>query len=256
MKYSCDCVRIASILITVIVMLSSYTICEADQQIFFQDFESGLGINESTSGVFAINNTNVNNNSTLMMGHPTAYGSNDHSTYELMVNLTIFASATMTFDFLADLENALMDENRPDGFAVRANPIEDSPPPDIIFPTANSDMQYVFHPPAVNNPFHQVIGPDYYDESATAGGSSGTAEFNLDAFAGGLLTLRFQFNSDNSVHDDGFNLDNLEIRGVLDDADDEIPEPASFALSAMGLAGLVLMFRRQSRMGESPRPIH
>ena len=239
-------VRSASTLIIAMVLLSVCTTAEADQQIFFQDFESGLGGNESSTGTFVINNTNVNNNSTQMMGHPTAYGSNDHSTYEVTVDLTIFDTASMTFDFLADLEPALLDENRPDGFAERANPVNDSPPLDVIFPTASSDMQYVFHPPAVNSIFHQVIGPEYYDGSATAGGSSGTAEYNLNAFAGGLLTLRFQFNSDNSVHASGFNMDNLEIRGVVGDAE-FIPEPSTLTLAALALVALLAHGHRRRR---------
>jgi hypothetical protein len=220
--------------LAILVGLSLPTNLIADVPIFFQDFESGLGANESTSGTFAINNTNAPlNNGSRMMGHPTSYASNDLSTYEVDIELGSFATASMTFDYRAQFEQGNNDFG-PDGFVVRANPVNVAQPIDVIFPTNSSDLQYTFHPNAVGDLlFYGNLGPTYYHaNSGTV--ESGIAEYNLDAFAGNTLTLRFLFDADNSIHSFGFNMDNLEIRGEL--RDPAVPEPTGLLLVSVWLS--------------------
>src|SRR5687767_1901612 len=71
---------------------------------FSQDFESGLGPNETTSGSFQINNTNAPiNNGTRMMGHASNYASNEYTYYEVRLNLSGFQQTRLQFDFRAQI---------------------------------------------------------------------------------------------------------------------------------------------------------
>ena len=73
--------------------------------VFFQDFEAGLGPNESVSGSFAINDSNaILNNGTFMMGHPQSHTNNEYSFYELELDLTNVSNARLEFEFIADIE--------------------------------------------------------------------------------------------------------------------------------------------------------
>jgi hypothetical protein len=142
---------------TVILFAVFATICGQvrAQTVFFQDFENGLGANESTFGAFTINNANAPlNNGTQMMGHPEPYGalggaeSNlpTYSYYDVTVDLSGNTGAELTFDFVGGIEKDF------DGFNVLASatgafdaPVLPPPSPEpnqLIFPTAGSGFQY------------------------------------------------------------------------------------------------------------------
>ncbi len=75
--------------------------------IFSQDFEDGLGPNESVSGKFSVNDSNEPlNNGTRMMGHAEAYGPLNaitprpaYSYYDLTLDLRNFTDVVLRFDF-------------------------------------------------------------------------------------------------------------------------------------------------------------
>ncbi len=71
--------------------------------------------------------------------------------------------------------------------------------------------------------------------------ASGTAMFDLSAFDGQIVTLRFQFGSDVTVVSRGFNMDNLSISGTVS----AIPEPDSLALVVASMMGLGRSRRRK-----------
>lgn len=202
----------------------------ANAQVFSQDFESGLGGNESTGGVFTINNTNAPiNNGTMMMGHPTSYGDDDYSYYQVTLNLTNWTNVGMSFDYLGEFETHF------DRFNVLASTGAIAPPAGLLNPTGASTMQFI----NLGDLHHPNLGQFAYDTTAASGGNSGVAMFDLSAFDGQVVTLRFQFGSDPSVTDFGFNMDNLEVTGS------PVPEPATMA--ALGFGALALLRRRRAR---------
>ncbi len=86
-------------------------------QVFTQDFENGLGPNESVFGTFAINNTHPElNNGTQMMGHAVPYGDlggaatpqPSYGFYDLTVDLTGFHDSLLLFDFSGGTEKTSM----------------------------------------------------------------------------------------------------------------------------------------------------
>ncbi len=180
--------------------------------VFSQDFESGLGPNETTSGAFQINNTNSNlNNGTLMMGHPSFYGNNEYSFYEVTLDLTNFEQVELQFDFNANFETHF------DRFNLQAGVCPISPPNDLIEPV--SGMTYIS-----SDTHKPELGTRFFD---TGSEKSGTAVFDLSAFdLQANVCARFQFGSDGSVTRDGINLDNILITGssacaAIDAIDDQ-----------------------------------
>ena len=98
--------------------------------LFSQDFESGLGSNESVFGAFSINSSNFPlNNGTQMMGHAGTYGNNEYSYYEVAIDLTSATSnALLQFDYAANVEGHF------DRINVQASTSPIVPPGDLITP--------------------------------------------------------------------------------------------------------------------------
>jgi hypothetical protein len=196
--------------------------------VFSQNFESGLGGQESTSGAFIINNTGFGNNGTQMMGHPGPYGDSEYSFYQ--ISSLVIPNATsilMQFAYVGQLETHF------DRFNVQISTSAINPPGDIFFPTAGSNMQFI----DLDHDHHPSLGQFAYDSDIPAGGNGGVANFDLTPFAGQTINIRFQFGSDESVTEAGFNMDNLSITAAA------VPEPASM-LSLASLAGIGLYYAR------------
>ena len=202
----------------------------AQAQVFSQNFESGLGANESTSGNFGINNSNALNNGTFMMGHgQNGYGNSEYSYYQVLIDLTGWSGASMSFDYLGNFETHF------DRFNVLASTGAISPPNDLLMPTLSSNMQFI----DLDHDHNPNLGQFAYDTSTASGGRSGVALFDLSAFDGQMVTLRFQFGSDESVTSTGFEMDNLVVTAA------PVPEPASIA--ALGLGAVALIRKRRKK---------
>ena len=130
--------------------------------VFSQDFETGLGPDETVSGAFQINNTNVLNNGTLMMGHPSRYGNNEYSYYEVRLDLTDFDMVQLLFDFAADFETHF------DRFNVQAAACPVSPPGDLVEPT--SGMTYIS-----SDTHRPELGSRFFDTSRETSSSRDTS---------------------------------------------------------------------------------
>lgn len=202
--------------------------------VFSQNFESGLGANETTFGSFAINSSNnAINNGTQMMGHPAAYGDNEYSYYDLALDLTAFRSTQLAFDFLASFETHF------DRFNVLASTTPISPPSGVLVPT--SGMTYIFN----DHAHRPELGLTYYDTSVER---SGRAVFDLSAFDGQLVNLRFQFGSDFSVISSGINIDNILVTA------ESVPEPTStLGLLALGTLGAGSMLKRKQQKNSTEK---
>jgi hypothetical protein len=193
--------------------------------IFFQDFEAGLGANESTGGNFVPNNTGFGNNGTTMMGHAAPYAPDEYSFYQVVLDLTGVSNTFLTFDFAAEMEQHF------DQFNVQAGIGGINPPADTLYPAPISDMQYTFD----IFEHHPNLGNYYYD---TSSGAFGVAAFDLSLFDGlADVYIRFQFGSDVSINRGGFNMDNVLVTGDVEDPNPTpVPEPASVLLLGAGLA--------------------
>lgn len=194
--------------------------------IFSQDFEGALGASETVSGTFVRNTTGFGNNGTTMMGHAGTYANFNDSYYRIN-NLALTGSnILLSFDYAAQFETSF------DGFNVKINN-------SVVTPTTGSDMQYKAS--VMTSSFSSPIaGQRFFDSSVNP---RGVAEFDLSAFSGSTVDILFQFGADNSVTAAGFNMDNVLI---TNDQNGTIPEPASFALLGLGLAGLGLSRRKQA----------
>lgn len=227
-------------LLAVILILAAISVPVHGDDIFFQDFESGLSANESVSGNFSINNTNAPlNNGTQMMGHSTSYGplggaatpQPSYSYYDLTVDLTNFTEAELTFDFTGGIEKDF------DGFNVLATTGAITPPNDLLSPTAASGMQYGNL--TIHGDSSPELGPVAWsspvDPSVV---TTVDAIFDLSAFDGQTVNLRFQFGTDLLEGGDGANFDNVLITGNL------VPEPSALGLAMFGLLGFMVRRRR------------
>ncbi|MFO0813968.1 MAG: PEP-CTERM sorting domain-containing protein [Gemmatales bacterium] len=222
--------RFGSSLLALAILSMGLSTASAQVTVFSQNFESGLGGLESVGGSFLINNTGFSNNGTQMMGHATAYGSSDYSFYQITgLVLPSFGPITMTFDYVGEFETHF------DRFNVQASVTGGLvPPTNLLNPTATSNMQFI----DLSHDHHPLLGQFAYDTSGGSGGSAGVAEFDLTAFSGQTVDIRFQFGSDESVEFSGFGMDNLSISAV--------PEPGTMALIATALvAGGGLAYRRR-----------
>lgn len=189
--------------------------------IFSQNFQNGLGANETVSGRFSA--------AQGRMGHAEGYRNNEYSYYQLALDLTGFTDALMQFDFSIDSEVNF------DGFNVLAST-------DTAF-DAKTELLVPQDPT-----FYGKVRGGFVrlGDYAVSGLVSGKPKFDLSQFAGQTVNLRFQFQSDYFAFKPGVRMDNLEITGdPVGGA--AIPEPSTWALmiGGFGLAGAAL---RRSRL--------
>ena len=201
--------------------LSSYA-----ATIFSQDFEASLGANEVTSGAFVQNTSGFGNNGTTMMGHPVLYGNSSYSYYQINNVALTGSNILLSFDYAAQFETNY------DGFNVKVGN-------SVVMPTAGSAMQYRQAP--MTSSFGSPIAGQLFFDTSTS--TSGLAQFDLSAFTGSTVDIRFQFGADSSISYSGISLDNVLITNDLSNA---VPEPTSFALLGLGLAGLGLSRRKRA----------
>lgn len=196
--------------------------------IFSQDFEAGLGANETSAGGFVLNTTGNAINGSTMMGHATAYSNSSNAYYQIS-NLALTGNnILLSFNYAAQFETLF------DGFNVKVGN-------SVVTPTGSSAMQY--QPGTMTNSFgNPIAGQRFFDSSSN---TTGLAQFDLSAFTGSTVDILFQFGSDVSVVSSGINLDNVVIANEVS-ISNAVPEPTSFALLGLGLAGLGLTRRRKA----------
>ena len=180
--------------------------------IFSQDFEAGLGANETSAGGFVLNTTGNAINGSTMMGHATAYSNSSNAYYQIS-NLALTGNnILLSFNYAAQFETLF------DGFNVKVGN-------SVVTPTGSSAMQY--QPGTMTNSFgNPIAGQRFFDSSSN---TTGLAQFDLSAFTGSTVDILFQFGSDVSVVSSGINLDNVVIANEVS-ISNAVPEPTSFAL--------------------------
>jgi len=188
--------------------------------IFSQNFNAGLGANESIGGKFSAGGG--------VVGHQVAYTNNEYSFYQVRLDLTKATDVLLAFDY------DIVSEYGYDAF-------------NLAFSTTG-----VFGPGAMLTP---VSTDQYYNLSGRAatlmggkgfsGTQSGRAAYDLSALAGQVVDIRFQFASDYAAMGRGVKFDNLLVTGNVPSA---VPEPATWAMMIMGfgLAGTAIRSRRRS----------
>jgi hypothetical protein len=187
--------------------------------IFKQTFESGLGANEAVSGRFSVAGGKL--------GHVEGARDNEYSYYQLALDLTDFASAEMAFDY------DIVSELNYDGFNVLGSL-------DTTFTAATELLT------PTNSGFY---GPMYggfarLGPIAASGDKEGHVVFDLSDFAGQVVNLRFQYQSDRFAFRSGVVIDNLTVTGAK--MASAVPEPATWAMLILGfgMAGAALRQRR------------
>lgn len=273
-----------------LALSSAPLLASAEIVVYHQDFENGLNAHEEI--VFADSSTRwVGGNSAAITGrnwdvhhkstNPWVAGGGlsgnvlghvyaDYNVFEdnyFQVNDISLASlpdhVTLSFDF----DSWIFDDV--DGFAVSVctswcvNSGAESTSHGFqrINPTAASDMQYQNlsagenYDPSLNRlsdgtSSGNVIGFNGHEWNSQM---TGTAMFDLSAYAGQTIALRFSFASDSSMESgfytnaEGINIDNIKIvakcanGSTAPDCSQNntgIPEPTSMSLALLGLAGL------------------
>ena len=188
--------------------------------IFSQDFSGGLGANEQVGGNFAVGSGNV--------GHQTTYYSNEeYSYYQVRLDLTQAIDALLMFDFDIHSEytwDGLNLAYSTDGIFTRDN---------LLTPMSAGQYQIL------QGRANTLLG-----SHGMSGVAAGRAMFDLNAFAGQVVDIRFQFASDRGVIGQGVAIDNLSVTGTVPSA---VPEPATWAMmiTGFGLAGGAIRSRRR-----------
>jgi hypothetical protein len=207
--------------------------------VFSQDFESGLGSNETTSGSFRVNNTNAPvNNGTLMMGHPSNYAPYEYSFYEVRLNLSGYQQTRLQFDFRAQIYTHF------DRFNVQASTCPINPPNNLITPL--SGMTY-----STDHTHRVELGTTYFDSGIQ---QTGTAVFDLSPFdRSASVCIRFQFGSDGGSFGSvpGINIDNVQVTGTalcyaVNAIDDQ------FAVINDGTTALLAVLANEGCNGDQP----
>jgi hypothetical protein len=190
--------------------------------IYSQDFETALNANESTSAGWGLHNGTV--------GNSGGYGDLQYDWYDLSLDLSNVADALLAFDYDIQIEGYH------DRFNVIASTGALNPPNGALTPL--SGISYY-------NGLGDTAYTTHIGTLAFSGTGAGRAVYDLAAFSGQLVNLRFQFETDYSVVGRGVNLDNLTVTGTR--LTSAVPEPATWALmiSGFGLAGTAL--RRERR---------
>jgi hypothetical protein len=191
--------------------------------IFSQNFNGGLGGNESVGGNFAVGDGNV--------GHQTTYYSNDeYSYYQVRLDLTQALDALLVFDF------DILSEHTWDGFNLAYSTDGTFSRDNLLMPMT-AGLYDRFQGRA-----NTLLGAQ-----GISGQAKGRGMFDLNAFAGQVVDIRFQFASDRGVIGQGVAIDNLVVTGTVPSA---VPEPATWALmiAGFGMAGGAIRARR--RVGE------
>ena len=186
--------------------------------IFAQDFSGGLTGRETLGGDFTVGGGQV--------GHTDGgYGNFEYSYYQLSLDLTDWIDAQLAFDY------SVFSEAFYDGFNVLASTDGAFTPANLITPVSTG-----FYGPMINN--LPNLG-----RVAVSGQSGGSALFDLTSFAGGVVDLRFQFQSDYSNFARGVLIDNVAVTGTPDPS--AVPEPAAWALMILGFGAAGTMLRRR-----------
>ncbi|MFT5413424.1 MAG: hypothetical protein ACI9NC_006178 [Verrucomicrobiales bacterium] len=214
--------------------------------IFFQDFDDGLGPDESIFGAFSINDTHTAlSNGTPMMGHSMAYGPlggaasplPSYSFYELELDLRGASEVELRFDLTGGVEKDF------DGFNLLAStdgPI--TPPNGLLIPTAESELQYGAI--TVHADSSPELGPTAWFSSIDPSViQSVEGVFDLSAFENQIVTLRFQFGTDALEGGEGVNIDNIFVDGFSDQR--------SFAITSIIYDGNDAVITWNSRIGSS-----
>jgi hypothetical protein len=190
--------------------------------IYSQDFNTALNGNESLGGAFQLYNGTV--------GSPGGYGNYQYDYYDLALDLSDVADAQLAFDYNVQIEGYH------DRFNVIAATGALNPPNGALTPL--SGISYY-------NGLGATAYTTHLGTFAFSGDGVGRAVYDLAAFSGQMVNLRFQFETDYSVVGRGVNLDNLTVTGTR--LTSAVPEPATWALmiSGFGLAGTAL--RRERR---------
>lgn len=191
--------------------------------IFKQTFDNGLGANESVSGRFAVGGG--------QLGHVQGARNNEYSYYQLALDLTGYSSAQMSFDY------DMFTEYLYDGFNVLGSL-------DTVFTAATellTPTDATFYGPVRSN-FARL------GNIGATGDKEGNVTFDLSQFAGQVVNLRFQYQSDNFAFGDGILIDNLTVTGTK--MASAVPEPATWAMMILGfgLAGAALRRRRETAL--------
>lgn len=185
--------------------------------VFSQSFDKGLGAQEALHGGFKVADGAV--------GHGGPYGANEHSWYEVNLDLTKYASAVMTFDWTMSTERGW------DGWNLTGGV-------DGVF---GSNALII----GQNTPFNdavRIIG------AAASGVGAATSRVDLTRFAGKNVKLRWSFASDASIQGLGVKFDNISVTGEALAPTPGVPEPTTWAMmiGGFGLVGASLR-RREAR---------
>ncbi len=202
------------------------------ETVFSQDFENGLGSNESVGGSFSINDSLASlNNGTLVMGHSVPYGAlasaatplPSYSYYELTLDLRAFTDVEMRFDFSGAIEKDF------DGFnLVATTESQVSPPAGLLTPAVGSAFQYdadaLVQHVASSPELGAIAWSSPADPSVVV--TNLAAVFDLSVFNEEKVIIRFQFGTDAFEGGEGANFDNIVVEGTaLPDSDgDGMPD--------------------------------